>query len=93
MRAYTLTNTSLAEQANISVDIYLTCMVNEGIITKEQFDQCKDYRMVYAPRSMWGKLWKYITQYSDVDSDYAFVVKIINVNKSTSSTENLENVQ
>lgn len=81
MRAYTLTSDVMTENINNTIDVFLTSMVNEGVITKEQFEQCKDYRMIVAQRTVWGKMWKYITQFKKEDGDYSYVVKIINVNK------------
>lgn len=77
MRAYTVTTSEFSEQANISVDLFLAAMKKEGILTEEQVEQCKEYRIVYAPSSMWGRLWKYFTTHTE-GNDYTFVVKIVN---------------
>lgn len=79
MRAYTLAAQDISEQANIAVDLFLGSMKREGVLTNEQVELCRQYRIVYAPTSMWGRLWKYISGHPKTDVDYTFVVKIVNV--------------
>jgi hypothetical protein len=52
-----LTQNALTESLNVAIESYTKQLVTENIITPEQAEQAKFYRVVVMTPNFWGKVW------------------------------------
>jgi hypothetical protein len=75
MKVYTITSEQYTTHANDAVDSFIAGLYNEKVITKEQFDEYRKYRVVAVEPTFWGTCWNILTGKKDMLTYY--VVKPI----------------
>lgn len=90
MKAYTLYGDQMSEHVNMGVDCFLNGLLNEKVITKDQYDEYRKYRLALVPTTFWGKFWK-IFKSTDPSNDLAYyVVKPISTVFPTTNNNNTQ---
>lgn len=76
MKALTMGTRALTEMSNQVKETYLSGLVKEGIITKEQQEKANNYCIVVAEKNFFGKLWNKII-FKEPNAFSIVVTKII----------------
>lgn len=87
MKAYTMYSEDLSQQANIGVDSFLNGLLREKVITKEQYDTYREYRLAVVPATFWGKLWNKLVP-EEKDTLSLYLVKPIGTTFPTTNNNN-----
>jgi hypothetical protein len=66
MKVFSLTQDQFNTHANDAVDNFLAGLYNEKVITKEQLDDYRKYRLAVVETTFWGNLWDLLTGKKDV---------------------------
>jgi hypothetical protein len=73
---------------NEGIDFFLGTLLTNGTITKEQYDDYVQYRIVVGRRSMWGRFWNRLVGDINEKKDAMFVVKpVCKPQQETPTTE------
>lgn len=85
---YSMSRESLTVELNKGKELFITSMLNEGIINNEQYEQIKNYSIVLGKKGFFGSLWDKL--FKKNDEDYYFIVKIIAPKLPTDKIQNEE---
>lgn len=64
---YEMSSEGLTANINDGIDVFLTAMVNDGVLTAEQRTALDAYRVIVAKPTVWGRFWNYMTGKKDDD--------------------------
>ncbi len=65
MKVFNLTQEQFTLHSNNAVDCFLAGLHNEKVITKEQLDEYRKYRIVVVESTFWGTFWNLIAGKKD----------------------------
>ena len=86
--SYVMGTNELTNIMNEGIDYFLGSLLTNGTITREQYDEYVQYRIVVGKRSMWGRFWSRLTGDISDTKDLIFVVKPISIPpKETENTD------
>lgn len=86
-KLYRMSADQLTEQSNATVDAFLNGLLNDGVITNEQYAEYRKYRLALVPMTFWGKLWNLFKSNGNPDDLIYFVVKPIATGYNTTQEQ------